>query len=300
MATEAMLPAAVGARREYLIGIGLLALGTVAFSSAGLFVRLIGRDAATLLFWRGIFTALAVLAFIWWRENGRIVSNFRAMGRPGIAVALLAAASMASFITSLQYTTVANNSIIFGTSPFIVAGLAWLLIGERPSVPTIVFSGIALAGAVLVVASSLGLSAVSFIGDALALVMTVTFAVKTVLVRQHRARSMIAAGCLGALLGTAGAIPFQPNLAIGWPEIALFAVFGFTQQGAGLILTTLGTARTPAAHAALLMALDLPLSPLWVWLAFGERPTPLALLGGFVVLAAIVGHILIESRRHSS
>lgn len=64
-----------------------------------------------------------------------------------------------------------------------------------------------------------------------------------------------------------------------------------------MILTTIGIARVPSAHAALLMALDVPLSPTWVWLAVGEWPATLALVGGAVVLAAVIGHILIEGRR---
>lgn len=285
------------ARRDWLAGVALLVAGTIAFSSAGFFVRLIGRDAATILFWRGLFTALAVTLFIAWQHGRGTWGQFRGMGLPGVWVALLAAVSMGSFVSSLQYTTVANNSIIFGTAPFMTAGLAWLLIRERPSTATLVFSLVALVGALLVVGSSFRLSAAALWGDMLAVLMTASFAVKTVLVRQHRDRSMVAAGCLGALFGSIGAAPFVRDWAISWAEIGLFALFGFTQQGAGLILTTIGIARVPAAQSALIMSLDVPLSPVWVWAAFGERPAAMALVGGAVVLAAIVAHIVVEGRR---
>lgn len=284
-------------RSEYATGIILLVLGTIAFSSAGLFVRLIGRDAATLLFWRGLFTAMAIVGFLWWREGRGTWAQFRNMGLPGLWVAALSTASMACFIASLQYTTVANNSIIFGTAPFMTAGLAWMMIRERPSTPTLVCSVVALIGALLVVGSSVQISGAGLIGDGLAVLMTLAFAVKTVLVRQHRERPMIPAGCVGALLGSACAAPFVPSWSISAAELGLFALFGFTQQGAGLILTTIGIAYVPAAHSALLMALDLPLSPVWVWLVFGEAPTLLGLAGGIVVLVAILAHIVLEGRR---
>jgi len=108
---------------------------------------------------------------------------------------------------------------------------------------------------------------------------------------------MIPAGCLGAVIGSVCAAPFVADWSISLHELALFALFGFSQQGAGLILTTIGIAKVPAAHAALLMALDLPMSPVWVWAAFGEQPTALALAGGIVVLMAILGHILVEGWR---
>lgn len=297
MTIEAARPAMAGARSEYLTGVLLLVIGTVAFSSAGYFVRLIGRDAATILFWRGIFTALAILLFVIWRERGNTVAAFRGMGLAGVAVAVLSTISMASFIGSLQYTTVANNSIIFGTAPFLTAGIAWLLIREHPSVATMVFSLMALGGALLVVGSSLSLTGQQLLGDALAVLMTLSFALKTVLVRRSRAKSMIPAGCLGAVIGSICAAPFVADWSISLRELGLFALFGISQQGAGLILTTIGIAKVPAAHAALLMALDLPMSPVWVWAAFGEQPTALALAGGTVVLMAILGHILVEGWR---
>lgn len=299
MAIEAARPVMAETRQDWLAGVLLLVAGTVAFSSAGFFVRLIGRDAATILFWRGLFTAVAVTLFIAWGHGRGTWGQFRGIGLAGLGVASLAAVSMGSFVTSLQYTTVANNSIIFGTAPFMTAGIAWLLIRERPSTATLICSAVALAGALLVVGSSLRLSALALWGDALAVLMTASFAVKTVLVRRHRDRSMVAAGCVGALIGSAGAAPFVRDWSIGWGELALFALFGFTQQGAGLILTTLGTAKVPAAQAALIMALDVPLSPVWVWAAFGERPAPLALAGGLVVLAAILTHIWLEGRRRA-
>jgi drug/metabolite transporter (DMT)-like permease len=192
---------------------------------------------------------------------------------------------------------VANNSILFGTGPFLTAGIAWLMIRERPSVATLVFSGFALLGAMMVVGNSLQVSADSVFGDLLAVLMTITFAAKTVLVRKHPELPMVHASAFGALLGSIGALPFVPSWAITWGELAIFALFGLCQQGAGMILTTLGIRHVPAAHSALLMSLDVPMSPMWVWLAFGELPGRLAVAGGGVVLAAIVGHIVVEGRR---
>lgn len=294
-----------GAKREktdvpsYASGVVLLLAGTIAFSSAGLFVRILGKDAATTLFWRGLFTAAIIIAYIAWREGPRTWAAFRAVGRAGLWISALNAASMGCFIASLQYTTVANNSIIFGTSPFMTAAIAWLLIRERPSAATLAFSLLALIGAALVVGSSARLAAEGLTGDLLAVAMTLSFAVKTVLVRKHASVSMVPTGALGALIGCAGAAPFVTEWALTKAELVTFALFGFTQQGLGLILTTIGIARVPSAHAALLMALDAPLSPSWVWLLVGERPAAMALAGGAVVLAAVIGHILVEGRRRA-
>ncbi len=297
MTIEAVDRAKRAESASYASGVILLLAGTLAFSSAGLFVRILGKDAATTLFWRGIFTTLVVVLYVAWREGPRTLAAFRAIGWPGIAISCFNAASMGCFIASLQYTTVANNSIIFGTSPFMTAALAWLVIRERPSASTLAFSALALVGAMLVVGSSFRLSAAGLFGDALAVLMTLSFAAKTVLVRKHAGVSMVPTGALGALIACIAAAPFVTQWSLTAGELATFALFGFTQQGLGLILTTIGIARVPSAHAALLMAIDVPLSPTWVWLVVGERPAILALVGGGIVLAAIVGHILVESRR---
>ena len=292
--------AAADRRSEYVSGVALILAGTLAFSSAGLFVRLIGKDAATILFWRGLFTVAAITAYIAVLQRRSTLAAFLAIGWPGLAIAFLSAVSMGTFVASLQYTTVANNSIIFGTGPFMTAGLAWLMIRERPSVATMTFAAMALLGALLVVASSLTLSASALIGDGLAVLMTLSFAIKTVLTRQYRHIPMVPAACVGALMGSIGAAPFVPSWSVTAGELGMFALFGFTQQGAGMILTTIGIARIPAAHAALLMAFDLPLSPVWVWLFFGERPTVIGLVGGVIVAIAILGHIVVEGRRRGA
>ena len=62
------------------------------------------------------------------------------------------------------------------------------------------------------------------------------------------------------------------------------------------MLLTMGSRLIPATATALISALETPLAPVWVWLAFGEVPTTAAMVGGTIVLGAVVGHIVVESR----
>ena len=79
-------------------------------------------------------------------------------------------------------------------------------------------------------------------------------------------------------------------------DLGLCAVFGVVQNAAGLALYTLGSRRVPAAEATLIASLEVPLTPFWVWLAFGEVVSLSTLTGGAIVLSALVGHILIANR----
>jgi drug/metabolite transporter (DMT)-like permease len=59
-------------------------------------------------------------------------------------------------------------------------------------------------------------------------------------------------------------------------------------MGLGLALLTVGARLIPPAEVAVISLLEVVLGPLWVWLAYGERPTTATLAGGIVVVVAVV------------
>jgi len=68
------------------------------------------------------------------------------------------------------------------------------------------------------------------------------------------------------------------------------------QNATGLVLYAIWSRKIPAAEATLIAALEVPFTPLWVWLFLGEVPAGAVLIGGIVVMAALFGHILTEMR----
>ena len=139
------------ARARYRLGFILVTISAVAWSTTGFFTRLIPHDSATLLFWRGLFGGLGILAFIVWQERKGTARSFWAMGRPAWAFALVSAFGMLCFITSFQLTTVAHVAIIYATVPFLAAGLAWFVMRERPALHAVLASFAALMGVGLMV-----------------------------------------------------------------------------------------------------------------------------------------------------
>jgi drug/metabolite transporter (DMT)-like permease len=89
--------------------------------------------------------------------------------------------------------------------------------------------------------------------------------------------------------------PFASPASVTHIEVFHLFLFGMSNMGLGLILFTLGARYIPSAQAALIGALDTPLSPIWVWLAFAEVPKATTLAGGIIVLGAVLGHILSDS-----
>jgi drug/metabolite transporter (DMT)-like permease len=118
--------------------------------------------------------------------------------------------------------------------------------------------------------------------------MSVSFAGTIVITRHQRQVSMAPATCLSQVLVFLCAAPFASASSIGAEDLALLAGLGITQIGLGLIFLSIGARLIPAAEVALITLLEIVLGPLWVWLALGERPGTTTLVGGAIVLGAVV------------
>ena len=282
-------------RVDYRLGVLCVTVSAVAWSTAGFFTRLIPLDAWTILFWRGVFAGLFIAGYVVWRYRGDTLRVYRSMGRPGWLFAFCSAVGMTTFIPALKLTTVADVAVIYATAPFVTAALAWIGLRERTRTATWSASALAFVG-VLVTLGGSGLGA-NLWGDLLAFTMTVAVAVAMVICRRHRDIPMVPAAALSILFGSLVSLPWAHPAAAGPAELAYLALFGFFQMTLGLTLFVIGARLIPAAHTALIGALETPLAPFWVWIAFGELPPPLVFVGGAIVMIAVIGHILIENRR---
>src|SRR5262245_49886307 len=100
-------------------GVLLAIVSAIAFSTAGVFTRLILLDTWTILFWRGVFAGLFVAGCIAWLHRARSIAVVRAIGWAGVAAALCGSLATICFINALRLTSVADVMVISATSPFI-------------------------------------------------------------------------------------------------------------------------------------------------------------------------------------
>src|SRR5471032_1591855 len=278
-------------QRQIWVGTALLAASAAAYSTAGLYTRLVHVDAMTMLFWRGVFGGLFLTAMLMWREHGRVVVAVRLIGRDGLLIAVCSALSTVCFLSALRLSTVAEVMVIDATIPFFTAGIAWLVIGEREDRITLVATFAAVAG-VAVMAGG-GLAGGRLLGDLLAFCMAIMMATALVLIRRHPGISMLPAVGLSAFLCALIVLPFAQPLSVNGLDLLQLGLFGTTQFGLGLLLLSFGTPLVSATRGALIGTLQTPLGTLWVWLAFSEAPAVATLAGGAIVLAAVVGDIVI-------
>jgi drug/metabolite transporter (DMT)-like permease len=278
-------------------GIVLVIAAAIAWSTAPFFTRLLHFDSWTILFWRGLFGGGFIALFLIATQGKRGLHDLVAMTRGGWLVAALSTLGMVTFIPALQLTSVANVAIIIAFQPFAAAAIAWLWLRERAAPRTMLASLVALAGIVVIVSGAAG--AADYRGIGLAMLMILSISMMTVVIRRHRDTSMIAAASVSNFLGSLVSIPFAQGIAAVTPgDVGILAMFGLFQVGLGLTFFTIGSRHLPSGQASLIATLETPLMPFWVYLGFGEIPSLRALIGGALVMGAVIADILADRRAH--
>jgi drug/metabolite transporter (DMT)-like permease len=262
-----------------------VAMAALAWSTAGVLQRGLEVNAATQVAIRAAFAGVALLAWVAISERGRVIEACRSVGGAGIAFAACIATASAAFIVALNHTTVAHVLFIQAMAPVLAALLAWLALREPVSTRTGVAMGIALAGVALMVG---GPGGGSLLGDGLSLLMALSFAVSIVISRHRRDVSMLPATCLAQLFLVVAFLPFAAPAGMPADDLLALAALGAGQIGLGLAFLTVGARLIPAAQVALITLLEVVLGPLWVWLAIDEKPTTATLVGGAIVVVAVV------------
>jgi drug/metabolite transporter (DMT)-like permease len=284
-------------KSSFLLGALLVAGSALLWSFGGTISRSISAESWTVVFWRSFFASLFLLLFMIAREGEQGTSAmFRSMGRAGLLVAACFAIASTCFIVALAYTTVANVLLIQAAVPLLAAALAFFLFGERPALSTWIAIGVVVLGLSVMVWDSLT-GKVSPIGDGLALVIAVVFAVATVITRRAAHVRMLPAVCLGTALACAlsaivvfGSTTFSVSLV----DLGLLVLFGAANLGLGLAFFSMGARLLPAAIASLIGTMETVLAPLWVWLVHAEVPSNYTIIGGSIVFVALLSHLLLE------
>jgi drug/metabolite transporter (DMT)-like permease len=280
------------------LGMVLIIAAAIAWSTAPFFTRLLSHDSWTILFWRGVFASGLISVFLAVTEGRAGLRNLIAMERGGWLVASLSAMAMLAFIPALQMTSVANVAVLVATQPFIAAGLAWLWFREAARWRTLLASLVAFIGVVIAVSQSM--AGADLRGIALAFLMVFSFSLMTVAVRRYQQKSMVAAAAMSNLLGSLISLLFAQGITtVTAHDIGILAMFGGLQVAMGLTLFVLGSRFRPSAEASLIATLETPLMVFWVWVAFAEVPAPRALVGGALVIGAVVADILGDNRERA-
>ncbi len=288
---------------RHRLGVLLVAGAALWWSTGGIFIRSVHTDSWTTIFWRSITAMATMFLFLAIRKRRAVFAHFREVGWPGIIIALCFCGASTCYVPAVMLTSVANTLILQSVAPFIAALFAFLLMGERVALRTWIAMLVSAFGIYVMVARSIGGG--SYLGNLLGFAIAVFYATAVVVTRYRRGIQMLPASCLATLF--AAVLSFSILLAtrrLPWPvaatDLAWLSGFGALQMAGGMLMFTYGVRLIPAAEGALLSIIESISAPIWVFVFFGEDPGIRAIVGGFIVLAAVAIYTTLDLRRPAS
>lgn len=280
---------------KYTTGAALILLAGVLWSAQGLIIRLIESAGPwTVLFWRS--AGMVPVLFLWLAisSRGRVLSELRAAGLPGLIGGAGLVMAFSGAIYSFQTTSVANAVLLFTASPFFAAILGRIFLHEQVSPLTWAAIALAVLGVGVMVGG--GIAGGSPIGNIAALLSALGFAAFTVTCRwghlDNNLPAVLMGGLLAMLAGALMAALLAQPLVVAPRDMALAAAMGALTLSGGLILYTIGSRAVPAAQATLISLIEVLLAPVWTWAVLGETVAQGTLIGGAVLMAAVVMNAL--------
>jgi len=265
----------------------LVFLGACCLSFGGLIVK--SFEGATLwqiLFWRSVFFSITVLFFLIFTYRLKLLNSIIKSGIPGLLGGITLSSGYAGYVFAMYNTTVANTNFIIQTQAIFLAIFGYIFLKEKITKLTLTSIILAFSGIILMVGSSL--SSGQMQGNIVAFVMPISFAVLILIVRKYPNTDMIPLQFIAGIGAMIIGYLLSPKILISLHDIFLGFVAGFFQVGFGFILITIGARSTTAALVGIIMLTEAVLGPLWAWLFINENPPLVVLIGGLIVISAVL------------
>jgi len=264
----------------------LIFLGACCLSFGGLIVK--SFEGATLwqiLFWRQLFFILIVSIFLLTTYKKGIFTALYKSGVPGICGGLILGLGFSSYVFAMYNTTVANTNFIIQTQVIFLAIFGYLFLKEKISKITLASIFLSVSGIVLLLGNTL--SPGQMLGNIVAFIMPISFAVLILIVRKYPNVDMIPLQLIAGIIAMLIGYFMSTKITISTHDLFLGFIAGFFQIGFGFILITIGARNTPSAMVGIIMLTEAVFGPLWAWLFVNENPPFLVLLGGMIIIFAV-------------
>ena len=265
----------------------LIFLGALSLSFGGLIVK--SFEGATLwqiLFWRSLFFSLTVLTFLIITYKSKVLESFYVSGLPGFIGGLILSIGFCGYVFAMYNTTVANTNFIISLQILFLAIFGFFFLKEKINLITLISIILAMSGVLLMVGNSLSPGELS--GNLAAFTMPITFAVLIMIVRKFPSVDMVPAQFVAGISSCLIGLSFSPTIMISPHDIFLGFIAGFFQIGFGFIFITIGARTTPSAMVGIIMLSESVLGPIWAFLFVSEIPSLYGLIGGAIILFAVL------------
>ena len=265
----------------------LIFLGALSLSFGGLLVK--SFEGATLwqiLFWRSLFFSLTVLAFLIISYKGKTFKSFYVSGLPGFFGGIILSIGFCGYVFAMYNTTVANTNFIISLQILFLSIFGYLFLKEKISTTTLTSIILAMTGVLLMVGNSLTPGELS--GNLAAFSMPIVFAILIIIIRKYPTVDMVPAQFVAGVCSCLVGFLLSTKIMISPHDIFLGFLAGFFQVGFGFIFITIGARTTPSATVGIIMLSESVLGPIWAFLFVSERPSMFGLIGGAIILFAVL------------
>ena len=265
----------------------LVFMGAFCLSFGGLIVK--SFEGATLwqiLFWRSLFFSLTVLTFLIITYKSKVLKSFYDSGLPGFIGGLILSIGFCGYVFAMYNTTVANTNFIISLQILFLAIFGFFFLKEKINLITLISIILAMSGVLLMVGNSLSPGELS--GNLAAFTMPITFAVLIMIVRKFPSVDMVPAQFVAGVSSCLIGLSLSPTIMISPHDIFLGFLAGFFQIGFGFIFITIGARTTPSAMVGIIMLSESVLGPIWAFLFVNEIPSLYGLIGGAIILFAVL------------
>ena len=265
----------------------LILTGGFCLSWGGLILR--SFESASIwqiLFYRSIFFLWVLIAFILLTYGKKTFKKIKEAGVPGLIGGIFLSTNFVAYMYSMMETTVANVVFIISTQTVFLPIIAYIFLKEKISPRRYVAIVLAMIGVTLMIGDSFGTGSLK--GNLAALTIPINFSILVLIIRKYPKVDMIPAIFYAGILSCLYGLILLEDVVISTKDIWLSFLLGVPQLAFGFIFITIGSRTTPAVMVGLLMLMESIFAPIWVWLFFNEIPPASVLIGGLIILSAVV------------
>ena len=265
----------------------LILTGGFCLSWGGLILR--SFESASIwqiLFYRSIFFLWVLIAFILLTYRKKTFKKIKEAGVPGLIGGIFLSTNFVAYMYAMMETTVANVVFIISTQTVFLPIVAYIFLKEKISSRGYVAIVLAMIGVTLMIGDSFGTGSLK--GNLAALTIPINFSVLVLIIRKYPKVDMIPAIFYAGILSCLYGLFLLEDIIISTKDIWLSFLLGVPQLAFGFIFITIGSRTTPAVMVGLLMLMESIFAPIWVWLFYGEIPPVSVLIGGIIILSAVI------------
>ncbi|MEL7397437.1 MAG: DMT family transporter [Pseudomonadota bacterium] len=278
-------------------GLFITTIGVLFVVPDSLYVRLIEAEPLVTAFWRGLSSGLLILLGLLALQGTKGFRPALTTGWPSVAYIVLIASTAPAFVLAITNTSVANVVLIFASLPIFAAIFSWIFLGEGIGLRMILTMVAVILGLGIIAYGSSENEIASWKGDLWAVYVCIAYAGAITAIRVGKDVSMIPAVPVAYIGAALVLMPFASPWEIFMEQWVLILGHGMFIAVATCLLA-MGPRYISSAEVSLLILLESVLAPLLVWAWIGEDPGRWALVGGVIVIGALlVSNLVVLLRR---